>query len=264
MIALNETNEYAAEVAFTLFDGLTPLTGHAFTLGEVQIKLPGAGWVNASVAKIVEKGYGRYCVRLTSSQTAVAGDVYIRAVVTGSQSYFGSDVIGELGGDIPQGGTGSVNFYLPDATDPYNNPALTGDPTSVMTLGDVRVCLPDASYVDVALSDITEIGYGLYRVNLDASDTAKKGKVFVYASVSGYQPFEGYCTILGLGTAVDEEDPPTPIPVPVTALSPVSSYRDLITGAINRLCEYTKSGDFEAGTFVDNVGLDMGFEEGMG
>lgn len=252
MIALNETNEYAAEVAFTLFDGLTPLTGHSFVLGEVQIKLPGGAWTNVALSKIVEKGFGRYVARLPSSQTVAAGDVYIKVLVTGAQPYYGSDVIGVLGGDIPVSGTGSVNFYLPDENDPFNNPPLTGH---TFVLGQVKICLPNSTYVNVALPDIEEIGFGLYRVNLDATDTATKGKVFVYAAVTGYQPFEGYSTILGIGPATVTATPPTPVPVPVTLLTPQSTLTDLITGAINRLCEYSKSGDFVAGVFVDNVGV---------
>ncbi len=257
MIALNETNEYSAEVAFNLPDETNPIVGilsHSFTLGEVQIKLPGQAWANATLAKIVEKGYGRYCVRLTSAQCLVAGDVYIKAIVTGAQSYFGSDVIGDLGGDIAVGGTGSVNFYLPDESDPYGNPALTGLPADVFTLGDIQLCLPDGVYADVDLADVEEIGFGLYRVNLDTTQTTKRGKVFVYAEVTGYQPFEGYSTILGVGTVAPIVVSPTPIPVPVTALSPISTYTDLITGAVNRLCEFTKSGNFEAGVFLDTVG----------
>lgn len=246
MIALNETNEYAAEVAFNLplaSDPLTGLTGHSFTLGEVQIKLPGQSWQNATLAKIVEKGYGRFAVRLTSTQTTTAGDVFVRAVVSGTQTYFGGDVIGELGGDIPVGGTGSVAFFLPDAIDPYSNPPLTGTPASVFSPGDVRVCLPDAAYVDADIAQIEEIGFGGYKLNLTALQTAKKGKVFIYASVSGYQPFEGYGTILGVGassgsgTGGGSEPEPVPLPVqPGTAL-----YVDHAAAAISRLCEYAKA-----------------------
>lgn len=264
MISLNETNEYAAEVAFTLFTGITPTTGWVFTLGEVQVKLPGGAWTNVALNKIFEKGYGRYVARLTAAQCITAGDVYIKAIVSGVAPYYGSDVIGELGGDIPVAGTGSVNFFLPDATDPFNNPPLTGH---TFVLGEVRLCLPDATYVDVLITDITEIGFGLYRVNLDAVDTAKRGKVFVYAAVTGYQSFEGYSTILGLGSSAPSVTPPTPIAVPAAATTPQSTYQDLITGAINRLCEYSKSGDFVFGEFVDTVGnevFDFPIDGGLG
>jgi hypothetical protein len=266
MIALNETNEYAAEVAFTLFSGISPITGWSFTLGEVQIKLPGGAWTDATLIKIVEKGYGRYAVRLTAAQCLTAGDVYIKAIVAGAQNYYGSDVIGTLGGDIPQSGTGSINFFLPDAVDPFLNPPLTGH---TFVLGEVRICLPDTAYADAALVSISEVGYGLYRVNLDATQTLKKGKAFVYASVTGYQPFEGYSTILGIGVSDDDVDVPVPIPV-ITApsdLSPVGIYKDLITNAVNRLCEYSKSGDFDFGVYEDNVGLtefDVPLDGGMG
>lgn len=255
MIALNETNEYAAEVAFNLplsADPLMGLTGHSFTLGEVEIKLPGLAWANATVAKIVEKGYGRYAVRLTNSQTLVAGDVFIRATVATTQGYFGSDVIGVLGGDIAVGATGTASFFLPDASDPIGNPPLTGH---TFVLGEVRMCLPDGVYTDVPLVQIEEIGYGCYVVNLSAANTAKRGKVFVYADVTGYQPFEGYVTVLGTGVATVTTTPPTPIPVAVSDLSAVAITIDHMTAAVNRLCEYSKSGDFNAGVFLDNVGV---------
>lgn len=254
MIALNETNEYAAEVAFNLplaADPLTGLTGHSFVLGEVQIKLPGGAWADASLAKIVEKGYGRFAVRLTSGQTGNAGDVFVRATVSGTQNYFGGDVIGVLGGDIPENGTGSVLFFLPDETDPYNNPPLTGH---TFVLGEVRMCLPDGLYADVPLVQIEEVGYGGYKVNLLAGDTVKKGKVFIYAEVAGYQPFEGYGTILGVGSASSVVTPPTPIEVPVGEVVATTTYMDFLTSSVGRLCEYSKSGNFSAGVFVDNVG----------
>lgn len=255
MIALNETNEYAAEVAFNLplsSDPLTGLTGHTFVLGEVQIKLPGQAWANAALVKIVEKGYGRFAVRLTSAQCAVAGDVFVRATVANTQNYYGSDVIGELGGDIPVGGTGSVGFYLPDAIDPFNNPPLTNHS---FTLGQVRMCLPDGLYTDVPLVQIEEVGYGGYKVNLTTANTAKRGKVFIYVNVPNYQPFESYGTILGVSVAAGTSPgtSPEPVPVPVN-LAPSIGYMDLRTHAVNRLCEYSKSGGFSAGTFVDNVG----------
>jgi hypothetical protein len=255
MIALNETNEYAAEVAFNLplsSDPITGLTGYTFTLGEVQIKLPGQAWADATLAKIVEKGYGRFAVRLTNTQTTVAGDVFVRATVSGTQNYFGGDVIGVLGGDIPVAGEGSVSFFLPDENDPINGAPLTGH---TFVLGEVRMCLPNSVYADVPLVQIEEIGYGGYVVNLTATDTATRGKVFIYANVTGYQPFEGYGTILGVGVAPTSTTSPTPIPVPESDLAQVAITMDLITGAVNRLCEYAKSGDFDLGVFTDNVGV---------
>lgn len=255
MIALNETNEYAAEVAFNLplsSDPTTGLTGHAFTLGEVQIKLPGLGWADATLAKIVEKGYGRYAVRLTPSQCTVAGDVAIIATVSTTQNYFGSDTIGVLGGDIPVGETGSIYFFLPDIDDPFGNPPLTGH---TFATGEVRICLPNSTYADLDALQISEVGFGAYKATITTTQTALRGKAFIYANVTGYQPFEGYSTILGVGAAPSSITPPTPIPVPVTTSSPIAPTLDLITSAINRLCEYSKSGNFDAGVFIDNVGI---------
>lgn len=258
MIALNETNEYAAEVAFTLplvSDPLTGLTGWTFTLGEVQVKLPGGAWTNVAVNKIVEKGYGRYCARLTSSQTTTAGIVSILANVSGAQPYFGVDTIGELGGDIPQLSTGYMPFYLPNETDPvYGAPVSTANFSSSGTL---RICLPDAVYRDATTAEkaaVINLGNGGYLFTLDSSLTTKKGKAFLYASYTGAQRFEGYSTILGFGAATTSATTLTPISVPNTLTSPTSTLKDLITAAAGRLCEYSKSGNFDAGEFVDNVG----------
>lgn len=246
MIRLNETNEYAAEVAFTLpldSDPLTGLTGWTFTLGEVQIKLPGGGWTNVALDKIVEKGYGRFCARLTPSQCTTAGDVFLKADVAGTQYYFGSDVIGQLGGDIAIGETGSVPFFLPNATDPINGAPLTGH---TFVTGQVRVCLPNATYVDADVAQIEEIGFGGFRLNLTAGQTALAGKVFVYANVPGYQRFEGYCTILGATGGVAPEPPgPTPIPVPIVFGDP--EYVNQLSLALNRLPQQFRSGTLDYG-----------------
>lgn len=263
MIALNETNDYAAEVAFNLplsSDPITGLTGHAFTLGEVQIKLPGLAWADADLAKIVEKGYGRFCVRLAPGQCTTAGDVFVRATVSGTQNYFGGDVIGVLGGDIPVGEEGSISFFLPDEDDPIDGSPLTGH---TFATGEIRICLPNDTYEDVDTSQIEEVGYGGYKVNLTEEQTATRGKAFLYANVTGYQPFEGYTTILGTGVATSSAEVPTPIAVPNTALYPTALTMDLITGAVNRLCEYSKSGNFDLGVFVDNVGFDIELDGGF-
>lgn len=257
MIALNETNEYAAEVAFTLpleSDPLTGLTGYTFTLGEVQIKLPGQPWADAALVKIVEKGYGRFCVRLTSAQTLVAGDVFVRAVVAGTQYYLGSDVIGLLGGDIQESSsTGSVSFYLPLATDPINGtPLLAYDWTEAgaypSTTPRVRVCLPDGVYTDADVALIETVGYGGFKLNLSALHTVKRGKVFVWAEVPGYQRFEGYCTILGVGTAGGSTPtPPGPTPVPAPYVPGDAEYVNQLALGLGRLAEQFRSGTADYG-----------------
>lgn len=267
MIALNETNEYAAEVPFTLplaTDPLTGLTGHTFTLGEVQIKLPGSlVWVNVAVNKIVEKGYGRFCARLTSAQTTTEGLVAIRASVTGTQPYFGSETIGVLGGDIPINGAGYITFFLPDEFDPvYGSPIDTADFTSSGTL---RVCLPDAAYRDCTPTEkasVVNLGFGGYALPIDVSLTPKAGKIFIYASYTGAQRFEDYSVILGTGVAPTEIIVgPDPIAVPTPATSPTSTLMDLIGNSINRLCEYSRSGNFIPDVFVDTVGIPPGIPD---
>lgn len=255
MIALNETNDYAAEVAFTLpldSDPLTGLTGWTFTLGEVQLKLPVGGWFNVPVVKIVEKGYGRFCVRLDSTQTTNQGDVYIKADIDGTQWYFGSDVIGVLGGDIPKDGAGSVSFYLPLATDPVNGAPLTGydwteGGTYTTTTPRVRYCLPDGAYQDADISMIEEIGFGGFKLNFTAAHTVKAGKVFVYAEVPGYQRFEGYGTILGAGVAEEPAPIPEPTPLPVPIVYGDPEYNNHYALALNRLPQQFRSGTLEYG-----------------
>lgn len=256
MIALNETNEYAAEVAFTLpldSDPLTGLTGWTFTLGQVQIKLPGQPWANADLLKIVEKGYGRFCVRLTAAQCMVAGDVFVRADIDGTQYYFGADVIGLLGGDIQENSSiGSVSFYLPLATDPINGTPLlaydwTEGGTYPSTTPRVRICLPDGVYQDADVALIETIGYGGFKLNLSAAHTTKRGKVFVYANVPGYQRFEGYGTILGIGTASGSPTPPGPTPVPAPYTPDDEEYVNQVAHGLNRLAEQFRSGDANYG-----------------
>lgn len=260
MIALNETNEYAAEVAFTLplaTDPLTGLTGHVFTLGQVKIRLPGSlVWIDVALNKLVEKGYGRFCARLTSTQTTTAGTVSIRAEVAGTQPYFGTDTINTLGGDIGQGGSGYLPFFLPDATDPvYGAPVSTANFT---TTGLVRICLPDGVYRNATtteLASVVNLGYGGYALPVGATHTAKSGKVFIYVEYPGAQRFESYSTILGVGAAsTTSASAPTPITVPTPNVTPQSTLQNLITHAIGRLCEYSKSGDFSYGEYIDNVG----------
>lgn len=249
MIALNETNEYAAEVPFTLplaSDPLTGLTGHTFVLGEVQIKLPSDpnNWVNVAINKIVEKGYGRFCARLTAPQCTTAGIVPILANVAGSseQPFFGVETIGELGGDVPVGGTGYIVFYLPDAIDPvYGAPISNADFTASGTL---RICLPDDVYRDATVGEkaaVINLGNGGYAFPLTTTHTVKKGKVFIYAEYPNAQRFEDYVVVLGVGaSATTPPSSPTLVASSSTATSAVVSSVDHVTAALERLCEYSK------------------------
>lgn len=235
-IALNETDPTAAEVAFNLpliSNPSMPLTGHTFVLGEVQILLPGQFWMNVNPLQIVEKGYGRYCVRLTAAQCTTAGSVFIRANVSGAQPYFGYDRIGVFAGDIPQGLPGALVFYLPNATDPIFGSPVTGH---TFVAGEVRVCLPGGVYADATVTNITEIGYGAYALALTSSQTVNRGKVFVYANVSGAQVFEGYETISATNVTTSTSTGGTvvvPVTSPVAPGSPL--YVDHVTIAVNRL-----------------------------
>lgn len=268
MIALNEADEYAAEVPFTLplaTDPLTGLTGWSFSLGEVQIRLPGAGaWINVALAKIVEKGYGRFCARLTSAQTTTAGIVSVLANVTGAteQPYVGTETIGQLGGDVPVNGTGYFMFDLPDSVDPvYASPITTANFTAS---GVVRICLPNASYRDATLGElnaIVNLGNGLYAFALTTAHTATKGKIFLYVTYPGAQRFEGYSEVLGIGAAAPAA---SVTPLVSRVISPITygdpTYVDHARAAINRLPEQFRSGSYvPAGVGLDTLlGAELG------
>jgi hypothetical protein len=267
MIALNETLEYAAEVAFTLpldSDPLTGLTGHTFVLGQVKVKLPGQAWANVAVSKIVEKGYGRFAARLTSSQTTTAGDVFLTADVPGAQFYFGTDVIDVLGGDIGVGSSGgSIPFFLADATDPLNNVPLFAH---TFTTGQVRLCLPDGVYQDADISQIENIGSGGYRLKLTAAQTAKRGKAFIYANVPGAQRFEGYVTILGTGAAEEEEESGGGVVIPTPVVFGDPTYINQLARALNRLPQQFRSGTLNYDSVSDTTvfGFDLPLDGPLG
>ncbi len=246
MIALNELAEYAAEVPFTLplvTDPLTGLTGHVWvdagdgTTAQVQIRLPGGTWTNATISKIVEKGYGRFAVRLTAVQCAIAGNVAIYADVPTAQPYRGIEPIGEGSGDIIVGSSAQLTVYLANETDPVFGAPVTGH---VWTLGQFRICYPNSTYQDAVVADIVELGNGLYALTLASAQTLTRGKVYYYASVPGAQRFEAYAMILTGAVALTTPvtPAPTPIPVPVTSSSPL--YFDHTARAIDRLCEQFK------------------------
>jgi hypothetical protein len=240
VIAIEEPNDYAAEVPFTLplaTDPITGLTGYVFTLGEVQIKPPGGAWVNVALDKIVEIGYGRFAARLTTTQRATAGVVAIYATATGCQPFRGTEVIGTLGGDISVEGDGYLMAYLPDDADPvYGTPASGA--FSALSGALVRVAWPNAAYVSLDPTLVVEFGFGMYGIPVSSVDTALRGKAYYYLDATGYQRFEGYSTILGTGPAAA-----VVVPAPVAVAAPAAqalATSDHVQAAFNRLCEYSK------------------------
>lgn len=207
MIALGEINSAAAEVPFFLPLSTDPinsgLTGHNFTnnasTGEVQIQLPGGSFFNVPGSQIVEKGFGRYCVRLLPSQCLVAGLVYVIAIVANAQPYNGTETIGTAGGDMAPGTTGSIVFFLPNPTNP-----VFGTPVNnwTFTAGQVQLCLPGGSYANANLANVSFIGNGAYALALSPTDSVNRGKAFLYVNIgpTNSQRFETYITILNPGT----------------------------------------------------------------
>jgi hypothetical protein len=245
MIALNETDESAAEVPFFLPDNANlpnGLAGITFTLGDVQIKLPGGSWISVALIKIREIGFGQYCARLTAAQTVTAGTVYIRATVTGAQPYFGSEIISDQGGDVALNQDGMIPFFLPDHDDPVNGPPITGH---TFTSGQVKIALPNAALVDATLANVAEIGFGGYAYALVAAngDTSTRGKAYLFVDIGATsQRYLGYVSILGLSVAPFVPPiPPSPVVVPtVVASSGNVSYEDHVSIAVSRLPEQFK------------------------
>lgn len=244
MIGLNEDQEYAAEVPFTLplaSNPLTGLSGHTFVLNEVRVCLPGSGglWIAIAVNKIREVGFGMFAARLLSTQTTAAGSVLINAEVAATQPYRGSEIIGTLGGDLGVASAGYLFFYLPQASDPVYGAPITGDfaakPGAVC-----KVAWPDAAFVDVTLADVVEFGNGLYGIPYDAADSVKRGKAYVYATCDDAQPWVSWYSILDATTfaPTPDEDVPTPVPSPYTATAP--QYVDMVDVALSLLAEQYK------------------------
>ena len=216
MIALNEATPSAAEVPFFLPQYNAPttgLTGWGFTLGEAQMRLPGGAWINVPLAQIVEKGFGWYAVQLTAAQTTVAGVVYLRVVVSvanTAQPFVGTETIGDGGGDIDVGADGEVPFFLANAANPVNSPGITG----AYPGGTIKLCLPGSNaFADADQADVVDKGFGAYTylVKRIEGETTTRGKLYLYATAAGAQPWSGFVTVLLTGVQAI----PTPSPVAI-------------------------------------------------
>ncbi len=75
-----------------------------------------------------------------------------------------------------------VPFRLPDETDP--RVGVTGH---VFTLGEVKIRTPGAPYVNVAVIDIVEKGYGDYAARLTGPQATVEGFTYLYANIPGAQ-----------------------------------------------------------------------------
>ena len=76
---------------------LTPVTGHSFSTGEVQIRVAGGSLVNADVTLVVEIGNGDYALQLTGAQTAATGKAFLYVNVSGAQVYSGFEDVLDIG-----------------------------------------------------------------------------------------------------------------------------------------------------------------------
>ena len=79
-----------------------------------------------------------------------------------------------------------IPFFLPLSNDPLNG--LTGH---TFLLGEVKYRLPGGSYVDAAVVDVSEKGQGAYVLRLAQNQTLVSGFAYVYANVTGAQPYSG-------------------------------------------------------------------------
>lgn len=198
MIIVGESDPNAREVPFHLPDENNPLvgkTGHVFVDGEVKIRLPGASYANATVANIVEKGFGDYALRLTQAQTANEGFAYLYAAVAGAQRWTGVEQIATQPSGIIRGETVDARrelaFHLPDENDP-----LTGVTGHVFAAGEVKLCLPGGTYADADVSRVVEKGFGDYALRLTDAEVAAKGKVYLRVKIPGAQRWTAWYEIV--------------------------------------------------------------------
>lgn len=251
MIAVGETQAYAAEVPFYLpsANPLVGVTGHVWhdagggVTDELQVMVPGGSFINATIAKIVEKGFGRYALQLSSGQCTTSGVVYVRTTSvylanapSQAQPAFETEVIGATGGELGVALQGIFPFYLPNATDPIFGTPVIGHSFSA---GEVLISLPNSTYADANLANVVAIGNGAYALVLSPTDTATRGKAYLYVNVSGAQRFEDFITILGVGYA-PSPTPPAPTPIPIPPTTAPQFFADHASLAISRLCQQFK------------------------
>jgi len=161
---------------------LTPVTGYGWSTGDLQVFWPGTGsFVNAPTGNIVEKGFGDYALQGTSTNTSVAGCVYVYAEPSVSQPFRGVEFVT----DPNDPAIHEVPFTLMS----LSNPVYTGVTGHSFTLGEVQICFAGGSYANVPTSQIVEKGYGMYAVVLTSPQRLNVDKVYVSAQVSGAVPF---------------------------------------------------------------------------
>lgn len=246
MIALGEADPTAAEVWFFLASRSNPLVGvtlHDFSnnasTGEVKMELPSGSFFNVPGSQILEVGFGWYVVRLSSSQTLIAGVVSVYVVTSDAQPDYTTELIGTApGGELAVLGTGVIPFYLPNAADPvYGTPVTLWSFTS----GQVQLHLPRSTgFTAASLSDIVEFGHGGYGLKIGSSQSVNRGKAAIHVDIgTSSQPFSQWVTILGTnsgGSAIISTGTTlTPVPSPYSPTS--KAYRDHTAGALSRLCE---------------------------
>jgi hypothetical protein len=219
---VGETNAYAREMPFHLAPASNPIggvPGHAFVLGEVRVRVPGAGYVDVALANIVDRENGDYAAILTTAQVALRGTAYLEATVAGTVLWTSEE---KIGGTI---GVGEVGAHFPFHMTKLDGTPLTGDPSTVFATGDVKIRVPGPTgSVNATIANVVEIGYGDFALVLDAGQVAAKGKAYIYAKTTASQVWTSYITIetpSGVGTAT------------ITAVSPAPGVQPGATGGFS-------------------------------
>ena len=217
MILVDEADPNGREMPFHLPSSANPLvgvTGHAWNdaggglTDELKFRLPGGAYTNATIANIVEKGFGDYAYRLTQAQTANAGFAYLYANVPGAQPWSSSEEIGTIASGILVGETVDVRrelaFHLPSAGDPLT--PITGH---AWVAGEVKLCLPGGVYANADVARVVEKGFGDYALQLTDAQVVAKGKAYLYVDIGATaQPWSAWYELVE-ATATGPLEAPT-------------------------------------------------------
>lgn len=213
-IVWNETDPNAREFPFHLSNGdpnvasgdpTVPVLGHVWndvgdgTTDELQLRLPGGAYQNVTITQIAERGYGDYAVVLTLAQVASLGYAFLELAVPGAQPGTFTEAIVTFAQGIVVGESHDERRELPFHLNQATVNPLLGLELHAFVAGEVRIRLPGAAdYVDVDEDQIVEKGGGDYALVLTDVQVLARGKVYLYASVAGSQPWSATYEIVDL------------------------------------------------------------------